>query len=480
MKRGGKFLAGAVCVALVACTGEKGKLEIRSTAVPPSAVAKPVPLRIAEARGQLALGNVALALESFRKASREDPASTDAFVGMAACYDRMGRYDLSRRNYEAALALAPADTQILAAFAASLEQQGLRQEALDVRREAAARAAPVIAPAVQPVAAPALAAVQPPPPAAPPPAAATAPVEAAAPLPAKPTLVAMAAPPPPAPQPLAEPRAAPAASAAPPPASAPLPVAPVRPAPEPVVAAKRPAVAPAPVQASAPPPVAMAAAPTPAAAPVAPAVGPSVTVKLPPPRPAAPAEARAEESAAPAPAARPAVPTPAAEPAAPAPAAPAPRPIDVTPPVQRNASLGPRLERLSRGEIALVTTAAPLWRPTLVERTDRSATVRFVPLRQASLQPVKVRLLNAARVNRLAARTRSWLKARGWQGMAIGNAPQARAHSLILYPRGKRLLAQRLSAQFGFAIAERASGSQVTVLLGRDAARIRALKPASA
>ena len=132
------------------------------------------------------------------------------------------------------------------------------------------------------------------------------------------------------------------------------------------------------------------------------------------------------------------------------------------------------------GEIALVTTPAPVWRPALVAQNGRSATVRFVPLRQASLQPVKVRLLNAARVNRLAARTRSWLVARGWRGMAIGDAPATRAHSVILYPRGKRALAQRLSAQFGFAIAERASGGHVTVLLGRDAARIRALRPASA
>lgn len=132
------------------------------------------------------------------------------------------------------------------------------------------------------------------------------------------------------------------------------------------------------------------------------------------------------------------------------------------------------------GEIALVTAAAPVWRPALVARSSRSATVRFVALRQASLQPVKVRLLNAARVNRLAARTRSWLVARGWRGMAIGDAPATRAHSVILYPRGNRALAQRLSAQFGFAIAERASGRHVTVLLGRDAARIRALKPASA
>lgn len=470
MKRGGKFLAGAVMAALVGCTGEKGKLEIRSTAVPPSAVAKPVPLRIAEARGQLALGNVALALESFRKASREDPGSTDALVGMATCYDRMGRYDLSRRNYEAALALAPADTRLLAAFAASLELQGLNDEALEVRREASARAAPVIAPAALP---------------APPRQAAAAAPVAPVPVPAEtvavaqPPRLAMAAPVVAAPRAVAT-RAAPAAKIGAPPTAAVAPAptaaaAPVAPAPpmvkavaepsRPVAVAILPAAKPvAAVPARAPAAAVARVAPAVTVAQAAPAVGPSVTVKLPPPRPAP---------------ARPAMPE--AEPVKPAPAAP-PAPAEAAPMLhaQRDTSVGPRLERLSMGEIALVTTPAPVWRPALAARTARSATVRFVPLRQASLQPVKVRLLNAARVNRLAARTRSWLVARGWRGMAIGDAPVTRAHSLVLYPRGKRALAQRLSAQFGFAIAERASGSHVTVLLGRDAARMRVLKPASA
>ena len=53
----------------------------------------------------------------------------------------MGRFDLSRRYYESALALAPADTQLLAAFAASLQLQGKSAEALSVREEISARMA---------------------------------------------------------------------------------------------------------------------------------------------------------------------------------------------------------------------------------------------------------------------------------------------------------------------------------------------------
>ena len=103
--------------------------------------------------------------------------------------------------------------------------------------------------------------------------------------------------------------------------------------------------------------------------------------------------------------------------------------------------------------------------------------MRFVPLRQASLLPVKVRLLNAARVNRLAARTRNWLTAKGWQGLAIGDAATTRTRSMIYYPMSKRALAQRLSAQFGFAMKPRSYGSQITVLLGADAAHHPALRP---
>ena len=125
MKRGGKFLVSTTILAVAACGGQNGKLEIRSTPTPLAQGKRPVPFRIAEARGQLALGNTALALEAFRAAAREDPNSIDALAGIATCYDQMGRYDLSRRNYEAALALAPSDVTLLGAFAASLQMQGL-------------------------------------------------------------------------------------------------------------------------------------------------------------------------------------------------------------------------------------------------------------------------------------------------------------------------------------------------------------------
>jgi hypothetical protein len=329
---------------------------------------------------------------------------------MADCYDRMGRFDLSRRNYEAALAIAPANLTILGALASSLDQQGDRDGAGKIRQEIALRsaAAKVQATAVaeaQPGVRVADEAVE---------------------------LVRIVAPPP-------------VMEAARPP---------VAPAPAPVILASEvlksvqviaPAAIAAPVlavaEAVAAPPVLKAEVPQAG-------VASTVTVKLP--------RMRSAGSV---------TPTPVTFPVK------AARIEAATLPVR-----GPHLERLSMGEIALISAPAPMWRPATVARTSRSTTVRFIPLREASTVPVQVRLLNAARINRLAARTQSWLVARGWRGLGVGDAGTVRAQSVILYPAGKRALAQTLSSQFGFAMKQRASGSQVTVLLGRDAARHPALR----
>jgi hypothetical protein len=449
MKRGGKFLVSSTAIAVAACGGQQGKLEIRSTPKPLSQIERSVPQRIAEARGLLALGNVGLALTSFRIAVREDPNSVDALAGIAASYDQMGRFDLSRRYYESALALAPADSQLLAAFAASLQLQGKTEEALSVRQEVAGRLAAAHAPNTAPVADEVqLAATEP-----------TRPAPAPVATPAK------VAPP-------VSVTAVPEAEAAPPPQPKP------RTAPKPI---ERPEIRVATLETQEKP--ALTPKPAPVVKPAA--LGPTVTVKLPPARKVAeaPVPEMAKREFAPS---VPSVVTgqiPAHE----------PTPVDIPQefahvallrPIEERipepavvTELGPRIERVSMGEIALITVPKPTWKPTTVAVSQRATKVRFVPLRQASLQPAKVRLLNAARVNRLAARTRHFLNARGWRGLAIGNASTTRARSVILYPAKQRAAAQRLSAQFGFPLSRRASGSHIVVLLGSDAARLRALQP---
>ena len=104
--------------------------------------------------------------------------------------------------------------------------------------------------------------------------------------------------------------------------------------------------------------------------------------------------------------------------------------------VSGKAKTGPRLERLSLREVELITVPGPQWRALTVSRTQRSATVRFVPLRQAALRPVGVRILNAARTDRLAARTRKYSRA-ALAGNLIGE-PAVRMRSVTLSASRRR------------------------------------------
>ena len=135
MKTNQLFLSAAIAVATVSCSGPG--VDVRAIKSPLAQGQQPVDFRIAEGNSQLALGNVALALEAYRKALREKPDSVEAMVGIATCYDKMGRFDLSRRHLEMALAVAPANTELYSIFAESLELQGKRDEAARVKAELA-------------------------------------------------------------------------------------------------------------------------------------------------------------------------------------------------------------------------------------------------------------------------------------------------------------------------------------------------------
>ena len=160
--------------------------------------------------------------------------------------------------------------------------------------------------------------------------------------------------------------------------------------------------------------------------------------------------------------------------------------VAIVPPKPQGAQ--PRLERLSMGEVALLTGGGPAWRTEVVAQSQRSVTARFVPLKGAATAtqtarfvPLKtamaanrpnIRLLNAARRQGLAARTRETLLDRGWRKIAIGDAAQVHARSIVLYPAGQQVLGKRLAAQFGFASGVNSRSDEVLVLLGRDAASL--------
>ena len=446
MNRGAKFLAAAAGLTIAACANS-GKLELRPIASRTAADNAPLPQKLAEGYAQLRLGNAGLANELFRQSLREDPASAEANAGLAASYDHMGRFDLSRRYFEAALAIRPADTRLLERFAASLDRQGARAEAAAVRGEIATRLAQVEDAETK---------------------AHVAVVEAPEPAPAEPAQAVTDAPKAPM---LAE-LAAPVVLAPTPPAQPPEAIepAPVIATPAPIAAAAiapaAPAASPAPVATPAPIMPAPAARPArPAAPAVAPVVAASITVQLPPARPAPEPVRVAAASPAPAPA-------PAPEPVvAEAPSAAPAVPLRADP--RRPDS--PRLQRLSLVEVALVTTGVSRWRPQVVAQTAQSTTIRFVPLKKPQQAFAGVRLLNAARSQGLAAHTRNYLTGKGWRRIAIGDANETRETSIILYPESRRRTAEILAAQFRMRVARRAGNDQaIVMLLGRDAARLKA------
>jgi hypothetical protein len=153
----------------------------------------------------------------------------------------------------------------------------------------------------------------------------------------------------------------------------------------------------------------------------------------------------------------------------PAPKIPAPRLDDSSKVSIAPNSAAPRLERLSLGEVALLTDTGSAWRGQVVARTPQKITVRWVPLTTAAVRP-NIRLLNAARVQGLAARNRDYLFSRGWRKIEIGDASVTRDRSLVLYPMLRPQLGRSLAAQFGFRAQPVNSSDAFVVLLGRDSA----------
>ena len=174
--------------------------------------------------------------------------------------------------------------------------------------------------------------------------------------------------------------------------------------------------------------------------------------------------------------------------------APADRPPEVlVAQVEPRIEGGPYLERLSLGEVSLVTKPEPLpiarFRPhsppsartnlavsvAPAEPAPRLASadaVRWMPLKYAPPQ-APIQLLNAARTQSLAARTRVALLDRGWRKIRIGNARRIRQHSLVLYASARWAVARRLAAHFGCRAVKTDKVENVVVLLGRDASMPR-------
>ncbi|HEX3423898.1 MAG TPA: LytR C-terminal domain-containing protein [Sphingomicrobium sp.] len=484
---------------------------MKFTAIPdPSAVLSQGGDEIAVARGQMVLGNVGLALEGFRKAQRANPSNPAALAGIGDCYTVMGRFDLAQSNYEAALALAPHNQRLLLGLATIFDREGKPELAMAARAEAAivprtiaqspsavAASAPTqkvaIASAREPATAltaratgsvpvpaekiveiprPSIGSVTVELPRARPvehvqaQSATLAPTEIRI---AQPTAAVLAAVPVPTSEQTAHARVVQAEIPRPSIGSVTVELPPARP----VQQVQALAFAPPTIEIEAPITLAAIQSPLPAAParPEQTADIPRPSLKsamldVPVPRRAERVEANAASLAATKIEAVPAE-------AEANPSNTAPRPALPRKPMPSENGLvamalapAPRLERLTSGEVALVTTDKPLWRSSTSIQTASAPTVRWVALASPSDRP-NVQILNAARSQGLAASARTVLLDRGWRRIAVGDAPAMLHKSVVLYPKSRAALGHRLAAQFGVG-AQLAERNNVVLVLGRD------------
>ncbi len=100
-------------------------------------------------RALLAIGDVTGAMAAFRQALLDSPQSVDALNGLGVCYDRLGRYDISRGYYDSALAIDPDSPLVLNNFGYSLYLQGQYAAAIPVLQRAAQARDPAVVSASQ-------------------------------------------------------------------------------------------------------------------------------------------------------------------------------------------------------------------------------------------------------------------------------------------------------------------------------------------
>ena len=431
-------------VALTGCTAATKQVEIRPVGDRSAALAGGSALAVG--RAHLAMGDVGLAIEAFRTAQRAAPNDPAPLSGLGDCYAAMHRYDIAQSSYEAALALAPHDPQLLYRLATAFEWQGEADRAAQARTEAAAAYYKAPASAAQISKAEAV------------------PAQTLA--DAAPSVGSITVKLPPA-RPVVRQEATPVvAQAALAPAAG---VAQAFASPVPILAEA--AVAPRPVVQA---PVVARASVT-AQLPLA--TQPAVLVSGP-----LMVEPRAVEAL---PATRRVATTLLADLQR---SSPADRPQKGRASQTPLEAIAPRLERLSTGEVALVTTghapygqrlaaqvpvATPLRAAAQLQTASALRSVTLKPetgaLRWVALLPQRpnVQVVNAARTQGLAAAARATLHGRGWRKIQIADGPNIEAKSVVLYSRKRAALGRSLAAQFG--VKARPVDADVLVLvLGRD------------
>ena len=115
----GEMVANQVIAAVLICFAVAGcqNIGLISEGAPSAVVAEPVSraqsVSAELARSQFASGNFALAEQNFREAVESNPSDFASWVGLAASYDKLGRFELADRAYGRAIQISGETIEIL-------------------------------------------------------------------------------------------------------------------------------------------------------------------------------------------------------------------------------------------------------------------------------------------------------------------------------------------------------------------------------
>jgi len=132
-------LVGAVCASLLsACAHDELETEpfVTSTVKVESNTEHPQDSFVARGKLHFAEGSFGLAEQSFRQAVEANPKSSEAWLGLAASYDRLRRFDLADRAYKEVLAQQGRTVEVLNNLAYHSMLQGKLTEARSLLAEA--------------------------------------------------------------------------------------------------------------------------------------------------------------------------------------------------------------------------------------------------------------------------------------------------------------------------------------------------------
>lgn len=113
-----RFLTALLALPLAGCESFGHGAFVRDSGAVPASIAKAddnaEPARsLSRARSLLDAGNFGLAADVYRKTVEASPGNAQAWLGLAAAYDELRRFDLADRAYQQALQLGGPTVQLL-------------------------------------------------------------------------------------------------------------------------------------------------------------------------------------------------------------------------------------------------------------------------------------------------------------------------------------------------------------------------------